>query len=135
MEYQFSSDYSSQPVATCSMDHEAFGHWLTEEMASDEKKVHHILSQIEALQAQKIDQFILKGSEYSLKLTQEDAVVGATHVGFEAFNDELCAVSDDSQDLGFEHDELALDDQQGTAMCGLEDFSDLIHAWLDFVFP
>ena len=119
------------------MDHEAFGHWLSEELATDRILLQSIIDQIALIQQEKNVSFFHQGNAFQLKLTREDAVISACDIGvsdmdFE-FNDSL---SDEATELAlFENDSdaLYLDQQEGRAHCGLEDFNDLIKAWRQFI--
>ncbi len=128
MEYHFTTDFTSKPKAKCSMDHEAFGHWLTEEVSNKKDRITKLNEGIKNIELGVQKTFLLEGSDYALKLTREDAIISATDIGFQGFDDLIY-----DEDVDFEIDELALDDQQGHAMCGLEDFKELISAWQDFI--
>ena len=140
MDYQFSTDLYQQPVAKCSMEHEAFGHWLTDEIGKDTTKLIKILKKIDQLESNNCKHAVFSGTEFQLRLNQEDAIVFSSFLG-ESPDDQLDDVDSalfnhDQNDLGsmgFDTDELSLDDQNGHAECGLEDFKDFLLSWQEFI--
>lgn len=142
MEYQFNFDALNRPVARCSMDHEAFGDWLTHDLGAHPQQIADILSQLDRLLNKQTNQWQKRWADYRLKLTQEDAIISATSTyaeqggqgdyGDSLFDDHEALLGGD-ESMGFDSEELSLDDQQGHAICGLEDFQTLILAWQEFV--
>jgi uncharacterized protein YacL (UPF0231 family) len=144
-----------QPEATCSMEHEAFGLWLTEEISNNHQRLNTVLQALDQIHSKQRRKADINGRYYHLRLTAEDAIVRATHSEFmeqplneaslepafpiepqDALSDEDHLVFID-EDAPFNDDidaeELALDDQQGSAMCGLEDFHAMLLQWQAFV--
>ncbi len=118
MDYQFSHDFIGDPVARCSMGHEALGSWLTAEIGSNSILISTLQSAIEQLQRRQAWEYHLEGAEYRLELSREQAIVRAH------------ALFADSDDLT---DELDYYDAESLAHCGLEDFATLLRAWCQFI--
>jgi len=140
MDYQFSTDLYQHPIAKCSMEHEAFGHWLTDEIGRNTAKLISILEKIDQLEHNHCKHAVFSGTEFQLKLNQEDAIVFSSFLGEspEDHMDDLDSPMfnrgpNDFESMGFEADELSLDDQNGHAECGLEDFKDFLLSWQEFI--
>jgi uncharacterized protein YacL (UPF0231 family) len=141
MEYQFSFDHLNRPLAQCSMDHEAFGDWLTEDMPQAHTELRQLLEKIRALLAGRCDQYRFISDQYQLTLTPEDAILRSksyhqqdTSGSGDLWSTEQAGLlHDDDDQWAIETDELSLDDQYGHAMCGLEDFQALLEAWHTFI--
>ncbi|GLQ30517.1 YacL family protein [Litoribrevibacter albus] len=153
MDYQFSFDALHRPIAHCSMEHEAFGDWLTHDLKDDAQQIKALLSKLDTLLNKQGREFHFKGQDYRLTLTQEDAILrstqlhnagdpfddvaGASHSFGEPFDHSFTETEDllfdDDQEYALDPDDLSIDDQQGHAMCGLEDFQALLTAWQNFL--
>ena len=145
MDYQFSFDALNRPKARCSMDHEAFADWLTHDLGNNHQHISDILTQVDRLLGKQISRWQQSWADYRLILTQEDAIVSSARMNH-SLDDSMQqdGLSDDEDylfggdgllgdGLGIDPDELSLDEQQGHAMCGLEDFQALIFAWQAFI--
>ena len=145
MDYQFTKDIDRTPVAKCSMEHEAFGEWLTVDIKDQKAVIEQIISQANSLARNPGLNWQLTTDHYHLTLTSEDAILRASHLfnstdSFGDFDNSFSSQAHDEYqgdtlfgDAGFEEDELSTDDQHGSAMCGLEDFQDLVEGWKDFI--
>ncbi|MEH6650777.1 MAG: YacL family protein [Motiliproteus sp.] len=125
MDYDFVTDPIQQYVARCSMEHCAMGYWLTAEVGANAKQISTLLNAIERIQQRRSWEFELDGSEYSLQLSPEQALVRANA---------LCGVNDPDHD---EHEpfggEMDYFDAESSAHCGLDDFKALLIDWQRFV--
>ncbi|KPU82252.1 hypothetical protein JI57_04305 [Psychromonas sp. PRT-SC03] len=120
MEFEFRKDYITQKVSIkTSMDHEAFATWLEMEGQSL-VWVQSLLLIIKQLQTRQRTEYKLVGSEFTLQLSPEEAVV-TNHRLHE--NEEL---PDFEEDLSFYNLEI----ESG---CGLEDFLNLLNSWCEFI--
>ncbi len=119
MEYQFSGGTDGQLEARFSSGHEAIGNWLMEDLQDDRHRLQQILRAISELNARRRWHYQLIGREYSLRLDHEEAEIRANALGLDPPADE-CA-------------ELALNDDQLVAGCGLEDFEGVLRAWQRFL--
>nr|WP_067293166.1 YacL family protein [Marinobacterium profundum] len=117
MEYTFGRDDIGRYFAEFSMGHEAFGHWLNDELGQNRQQLDSLLQTIDDLQQRKLREFELSGIEYCLWLTREEAQVRAHILDESAPDDELA-------ELSFYDDELQ-------AGCGLDDFKAVLEAWRD----
>jgi len=118
MEYDFYSDEYGQPCANFSMDHEAFGLWLVNEISRDLSLIEKILADISTLKSRQRWDASYTGTEFSLYLSQDEATVTANSLDLEPEN-----LAED----------LELYDAESFAGCGLEDFSEMLNAWLEFI--
>lgn len=114
MEYEFSQDMLGSPVARFSMDHEAFGFWLEDELVGQAARLTQLLAEVGALQQGRGWAFELAGREYRLLLDRDEATVAANALFQE----------DDWQD-----EEMALSDEGQRAGCGLDDFAAMLADW------
>lgn len=114
MEYEFSQDVLGAPVARFSMDHEAFGFWLEDELVDQAARLAQLLAEVGCLQQGKGWAFELQGREYRLLLDRDEATVSA-NVLF--------------QDDDWDDEEMALSDEGQRAGCGLDDFGAMLADW------
>jgi len=118
MDYEFSNDFIGDPVARCSMGHEALGNWLTAEIGSNATLIGKLQTALQQLQQRTLWEYQLDGTEYAIELTREEAIVRA-HSLF-ADTDNLT-------------DGLDYYDAESLARCGLQDFATLLTAWCQFI--
>ena len=118
MDYDFFKDEYDAPCVQCSMEYEAMGMFLTEELATVEL-IEALLADVELIEAHKLDNKEFQGSEFLLKLNREDAIVRSNI---------LDSMPDDEIP-----EELEYYDSQSESMCGLDDFKALLEDWLDHV--
>jgi uncharacterized protein YacL (UPF0231 family) len=121
MDYQFFHDILGQPVASCELECEAFGDWLSHDIAQDFKQITLLLDIIKQLQNKQMISYQHNGKEYHLQFDNDevDLILNNNHIQDIAPSEE-----DESQELGDLHI------QSG---CGLADFYTLLKAWQQFV--
>ncbi|MGK0381162.1 MAG: hypothetical protein ACI8QG_000913 [Flavobacteriales bacterium] len=121
MDYQFSHDILGQPVATCELECEAFGDWLSHEIARDFEQIKLLLYTIQQLQTNQLSSYQHNGKEYHLELDKDEVELISNNNHMQ----ELAPSEDDeSQELS------SLHIQSG---CGLADLYILLKAWQKFV--
>jgi uncharacterized protein YacL (UPF0231 family) len=118
MDYEFRRDPFGGYRARFSMGHEAIGQWLIDEVGKDEEKLDELFSIIDQLSNRTRTEYQLHGGDYSLLLTHEEAEVKANVLNIEQ-----------DEDL----DDLAYYDDEQLAMCGLEDFAQVLGSWRAFI--
>ena len=122
MDYQFQHDILGNPVATCELECEAFGDWLSHDIANNHQQIELLLEVILQLQNNQISSYQHIGKEYYLQLDKDEVelFLNNNHIRDMAFSEE-----DESQEL------TDLHIQSG---CGLADFCILLKAWQKFIF-
>ena len=118
MDYEFRRDPFGGYRARFSMGHEAIGQWLIDEVGKDEEKLDQLFSIIDELSSRTRVEYQLAGGDYSLLLTHEEAEVKANVLNIA---------------LGEDLDDLAYYDDEQLAMCGLEDFAQVLGSWRAFI--
>jgi uncharacterized protein YacL (UPF0231 family) len=121
MDYQFSHDILGQPIATCELECEAFGDWLTHDIAQDAGQITLLLHTVYQLQINQLVSYQHNGKEYHLQFDKDEVelILNNNHI------QEISSSEDD------ESQELAdLHIQSG---CGLADFHTLLKAWQQFI--
>ncbi|GGY57822.1 hypothetical protein GCM10011297_33290 [Bacterioplanes sanyensis] len=121
MDYRFFYNERQLPCARLSMDHEAFGFWLSDDLGDDLHTLAMLLEKIDALLHGELQEFDWHGHDFLLKLSREDADVIAHELLQEHSLEEL-----NDEDMDFY-------DAESRASCGLEDFKDLLIEWRDFL--
>jgi len=122
MEYDFlRNTITGTAFARFSMDHEALGFWLTEELADDVAKYVEICQQIERLQASQSSEWRLLGKSLSIELDSEQVRVFANNI------------VDDESEAETMDESMSFYDGESEAFCGLEDFYDVIINWRKFL--
>jgi uncharacterized protein YacL (UPF0231 family) len=121
MDYQFSHDILGQPVATCELECEAFGDWLSNDIAQDFAQITLLLNIVQQLQNNQLITYQHNGKEYHLQCDKDEVelMLNNNHI-----QDMTTAEDDESQELSDLHI------QSG---CGLADFHNLLKAWQKFV--
>ncbi len=119
MDYHFTVDDHGRPVAAFTMGHEAIGRWLSEELGSNPQRTEQLLQRIEQLELRQCHRHRQIGSEFQLRIEHDEIEIIALALAAEV-DDEL-------------PEETELFDQQLYAECGLEDFKQLLLAWLAFI--
>jgi len=120
VDFQLTTDDIGRPVAILDFEAEAFGHWLSSELAGSAAKlqVQQIISALEQLEARTRWDYYWQGQCFDLQV--EDTEVTLAHhsvlQGDELFD---------------EYAEMELEDSDSGLMarCGLEDFTPLMLAW------
>ena len=72
MDYQFSHDILGNPVATCELECEAFGDWLSHEIAQDFRQITLLLNTVHQLQANQLTSYQHNGKEYHLEFDKDE---------------------------------------------------------------
>ncbi len=121
MDYRFYFNERHLPCAELSMDHEAFGLWLTDDLSDHSEQLDELLDAIEKLEEGRITEYQWKGHNFVLYLTRDDADVTAQELLQEHSREEL-----DDEDMDFY-------DAESRASCGLDDLRDLLIEWRDFL--
>ena len=103
------------------MGHEAFGSWLIAEIGPDVAKVKHIIARTKEMYGQRDVEELIHGGDFSLTLTEDDAIIKANSLHIE---NEL----PEGEDFSLYDDELF-------SQCGLDDFESMLHSWLEFITP
>ncbi|MBU3004581.1 YacL family protein [Paraglaciecola arctica] len=121
MDYQFSRDFLGNPVATCELECEAFGDWLSQDIAQDTSQINLLLNIVEKLQNKQLVDYQHNGKEYHLLFDKDEVELVLNNNLIQ----EMSTTDDDeSQELSDLHI------QSG---CGLADFKLLLRAWQGFV--
>lgn len=119
MDYEFKKNtLEGSYHAIFSMGHEALGRWLVEEVGKDFAKMDLVVAQISALKNSP-QEWRLIGDELTLSLQDNEALIQANFL-FSEDDDEL-------------EEDLHLYDEESIAVCGIEDFSQVLDAWRAFV--
>ena len=121
MDYRFFYNERQLPCARLSMDHEAFGLWLTDELASNLERLDEIANAIKDILSNARQEYEWIGRDFVVRLNRDDAEVIALSLLQEYTEDEL------------NDEDLELYDAESRAMCGLEDFQELLLEWRDFL--
>ncbi len=121
MDYQFFYDILGHPVATCELDCEAFGDWLSHDIAKNFGQITLLLNTIQQLQTDQLTSYQHNGKEYHLLLDKDEVelILNNNHI-----QDMTPSEDDESQEL----EDLYI--QSG---CGLADFHTLLKAWQQFI--
>jgi uncharacterized protein YacL (UPF0231 family) len=121
MDYQFFYDILGEPVATCELDCEAFGDWLSHDIAKNLEQITLLLNTIQQLQTDQLTSYQHNGKEYHLQLDKDEVelILNNNHI-----QDMTPSEDDESQEL----ENLYI--QSG---CGLADFHTLLKAWQQFI--
>lgn len=114
MDYQFYRNDYGQYIATLSSGQEALAHWINEELQVNRQQIITLLKQITQLQQQQCWEYQHIGQEFTLIMNQHEVEVRAMRLDDPA---------------GAALDELSHYDQESQALCGLEDFRQLLEAW------
>lgn len=119
MDYEFKKNtLDGSYHAVFSMGHEALGRWLIEEVGRDLNTIEQVLDQIGALKSSSRE-WRLVGEELTLSLQDNEALVQANYL-----------FSEDETELD---DDMHFYDEECMALCGFEDFEQMLQAWRAFV--
>ncbi|MDP2559608.1 YacL family protein [Psychrobium sp. 1_MG-2023] len=120
MEFRFKTDFLSNSYRVdFSMGHEAFGHWLLNELGNDQAAIEQLLVKIELIKTERDVEELIEGRDFSLTLTEEDAIVMANSLHLEG---ELPQGED-----------MSHYDAESFSQCGIEDFESMIQSWQEFI--
>ncbi|MEQ5112772.1 YacL family protein [Providencia vermicola] len=117
MDYQFFQDITGAISAKFSMDHEAIGYWLNEEVKNDLSLLDTIEENYEKIKGSE-NQWELIGHEYTLLLDDEEVMIKANQLSFET--------------EGLEEG-LSYYDNESVAFCGIDDFLLMLKDYRVFV--
>ncbi len=119
VDYDFSFDEYDKPIAEFSMGHEAMGSWFSDELGANQQRIEELCDIIEQLISRRIQQRLIEGTEYQLRLSQEDAEVRALSLDLD-IDEEL-------------PEDTHLYDEESFSECGLEDFQQALLSWQAFI--
>ena len=120
MDYEFRSHaFDGSLQALFSMEHEALGRWLTDELGRDKDKLSNLLQVISDLQLSRLHQFQLIGADLTVEMDNEQVLIVAN-----------VAASDDDSSLS---DSMNIYDAESRCSCGLEDFQQVLLSWQAFL--
>lgn len=121
MDYQFFHDILGQPLASCELECEAFGDWLTHDIAQNVEQISLLLNTIQQLQTNQLTSYQHNGKEYHLEFDKDEVELMLN-------NNHIQGMAPRADDESQELDDLHI--QSG---CGLADFYTLLKAWQQFV--
>lgn len=121
MDYQFFRDILGNPVAICELECEAFGDWLSHDIAQNFTQITLLLNITQQLQSNQLVSYQHNGKEYHLLFDYDEVelILNNNHIQNMAPTEE-----DEGQELS------QLNIQSG---CGLADFDALLKSWLLFI--
>lgn len=117
MDYQFFQDITGAISAKFSMDHEAIGYWLNEEVKNNLSLLDAIEENYEKIKGSE-KQWELIGHEYTLLLDDEEVMIRANQLSFET--------------EGLEEG-MSYYDNESVAFCGIDDFLLMLKDYRIFV--
>jgi len=120
VDYDFTFDEYDKPIAEFSMGHEAIGSWFNDELGTNQQRIEELVDILEQLVSHRIQQRQVDGTEYQLRMNQEDVEVRALSLGMEVDDEEL-------------PENTNLYDNESYAECGLEDFQQVLISWQEFI--
>ncbi len=126
MDYHFQRNFAGQPEAQFSMDHEAIGFWLTDELGSNNQQLEHLLQVIDSLEKGQRWEYFDDGTDYRLHLTRDGATISAALLESES----TMPVSLEGCDVLAQLDYY---DHESMSHCGLDDFKQLLLGWQAFL--
>lgn len=126
MEFEFRRDVTGELHARFSMGCEAFGAWLLEEVGQSRSVLSELFQAMAELRGDGRQEYRRSGSEYHVKLTQDEVEVCDARVDFDA--PELMSDTADADALDFY-------DAEARASCGLDDFEEMLLEWEKFISP
>ncbi|MDC9580966.1 YacL family protein [Xenorhabdus sp. PR6a] len=117
MEYEFMQDLTGQVTSSFSMDHEAIGHWLNEEVKGDLRVLDKITAALQEIKGSE-RQWQLAGHEYTLLMSEGEIMIRANQL-------EL--------DTEVIEEGMSYYDNESLAFCGTDDFIDMLAHYRGFV--
>lgn len=120
MDYDFTFDEYDKPIAEFSMGHEAIGTWFSSELGANLQRIEELADILDQLVNRRIQERLIEGIEYQLRLNQEDAEVVALSLDSDVDKEEL-------------PENTNLYDDESFAECGLEDFQVALLSWQEFI--
>ncbi|MBS9435774.1 UPF0231 family protein [Photorhabdus noenieputensis] len=117
MDYEFLLDVTGKVTSRFSMDHEAIGQWLNEEVNGDLTVIDKVAAALAEIKGSE-RQWQLVGHEYTLLMDDEEVMVRANQLEFET----------DSMEEG-----MSYYDNESLSFCGTKDFLDMLTDYRDFI--
>ncbi|MGJ7064490.1 YacL family protein [Morganella morganii] len=117
MDYEFSLGIDGDVIVKLSMDHEAIGHWLNEEVKGDLSVIDEITLAFDSIKGRE-QQWQRVGHEYTQLMDDEEIMINANQITFET----------DEPDEG-----MSYYDNESIAFCGTADFMILLENYRKFI--
>ncbi|MDC9593372.1 YacL family protein [Xenorhabdus sp. IM139775] len=117
MEYEFMQDLTGQVTSSFSMDHEAVGHWLNEEVKGDLRVLDKITAALQEIKGSE-RQWQLAGHEYTLLMSEGEIMIRANQLQF---------------DTEVIEEGMSYYDNESLAFCGTDDFIDMLADYRGFI--
>ncbi|PHM26012.1 YacL family protein [Xenorhabdus ehlersii] len=117
MEYEFMQDITGQVTTSFSMDHEAIGHWLNEEVKGDLRVLDKIIVALQEIKGSE-RQWQLAGHEYTLLMSEDEIMIRANQLQF---------------DTEVIEEGMSYYDNESLAFCGTDDFIDMLADYREFI--
>jgi uncharacterized protein YacL (UPF0231 family) len=130
MDFEFKKNINGQPTAKFSMEHEAIGRWLSEEISNNQSKLVQILTLIEQFEQGNIAFKEIIGTEFQLSISHSGVEIKALNLEaayFDNFNHNTFSGDDDHSE------EMELYDKESYAECGLHDFKIVLLSWQEYI--
>ena len=119
VDYDFTFDEYDKPIAEFSMGHEAMGTWFNDELGANQQRIEELVDIVDQLVNRRIEQRLIEGTEYRLRMNQQDVEVVALSLGLDV-DEELPENTNVYED-------------ESHSECGLEDFQDALVSWQEFI--
>ncbi|KMJ44839.1 YacL family protein [Xenorhabdus khoisanae] len=117
MEYEFMQDITGQVTTSFSMDHEAIGHWLNEEVKDDLSILDKITVALKDIKGSE-RQWQLAGHEYTLLMSEDEIMIRANQLQF---------------DTEMIEEGMSYYDNESLAFCGTDDFIVMLADYREFI--
>ncbi|PHM61615.1 YacL family protein [Xenorhabdus ishibashii] len=117
MEYEFMQDVTGQITTSFSMDHEAIGHWLNEEVKGDFRVLDKIIVALQEIKGSE-RQWQLAGHEYTLLMSEGEIMIRANQLQF---------------DTEVIEEGMSYYDNESLAFCGTDDFISMLADYREFI--
>ncbi|PHM49740.1 YacL family protein [Xenorhabdus miraniensis] len=117
MEYEFMQDITGQVTTSFSMDHEAVGHWLNEEVKGDLSILDKITVALKGIKGSE-RQWQLAGHEYTLLMSEDEIMIRANQLQF---------------DTEMIEEGMSYYDNESLAFCGTDDFIVMLADYREFI--
>lgn len=114
MEFSFEHMSDGTLLTECNDEHQAFAHWLNQEIRPAPQRLQAIMQAISAIKAGQQKRHLYEGHYYQIEMTRDDVLIKPREW------DEL----PDDEDMHNLHL-----DEDNEAACGLEDFEALLISW------
>ena len=131
MDFKFRKNIDGQPTAKFSMEHEAIGRWLTEEIGNNKSKIVQILTLIEQFEQGSIAFKEIIGTEFQLSISHIGVEIKALNLEadyMDNFNNNEFSGNDDDRS-----EDAELYDKESYAECCLHDFKIALLSWQECI--